>query len=49
MGGRNSEMPWRQGSVVPTATAVTLGLFGEEEASTRVALVISHDCDMTVD
>jgi hypothetical protein len=40
------ETPWRQGSVIPSNIAVMLQLFGKEGASTKVAVVISHDCDL---
>ena len=43
--GESRETPWRQGSVIPSGIAVMLQLFGEEE-STKVAVVISHDCDL---
>ena len=38
--------PWRQGSIIPSDIAIALQLFGEEEASRKVAAVISHDCDL---
>ncbi|MGO9487227.1 MAG: hypothetical protein ACLPX9_22065 [Rhodomicrobium sp.] len=44
--GESRETPWRQGSVVPADVAVKLQLFGEEDAPTKVAVVISHDCDL---
>src|SRR5208337_1509515 len=44
--GERTETPWRQGSVIPSDIAVMLLLFGEEEASTKAAVVISHDCDL---
>ena len=47
MGARSSETAWRQSSVIATESAVALGLLREEEASTQIALVISHDCDLT--
>lgn len=37
---------WRQGLVVPSDSAVALQLFGTLEASTKRAVVISHDCDL---
>jgi hypothetical protein len=39
--------PWRQGHALKNETAVTLGLVREDEASSAVAIVVSHDCDLT--
>jgi len=39
--------PWRQGHALRNETAVTLGLVRVEEAATAVAMVVSHDCDLT--
>jgi len=40
------ETPWRQGSIVPLGAAISLGLIGEHHSSEKLAIVISHDCDL---
>jgi len=37
---------WRQGHVIPQDLARTLELVGPEDADTRLAVVIAHDCDI---
>lgn len=43
-GDRKTE--WRQGSVIAIETAIALKLFSPSEAATKIAVVISHDCDL---
>ena len=42
------ETPWRQGSVVPAAQAISLKLV-DKKGSSKIAIVISHDCDIAND
>jgi len=42
--GRNT--PWRQGHALTSKSSVALGLLPEETADSRLAIVISHDCDL---
>jgi hypothetical protein len=42
--GRNT--PWRQGHALTSKSSVALGLVAEEAADSKLALVISHDCDL---
>jgi hypothetical protein len=46
MGGQPPDNPWRQGHVLPAASARELGLVHNEADDDPVALVISHDCDI---
>jgi hypothetical protein len=43
-GDRKTE--WRQGSVIAIETAMALKLIAPSEADTKIAIVISHDCDL---
>lgn len=43
----NRHTPWRQGHALTNETAISLGLVRVEEAPTAVAMVVSHDCDLT--
>lgn len=38
--------PWRQGSVIPPAQAVSLGLVDKKQSSSKITIVVSHDCDL---
>lgn len=38
---------WRQGHALTNEAAVTLGLVRVEEVANAVAMVVSHDCDLT--
>src|SRR5579859_1799156 len=40
------ETPWRQGSILPSAQTVALGLVEKKESSSRIAIVVTHDCDL---
>jgi hypothetical protein len=40
---------WRQGGVLPSACSIRLGLLGETETSDKLAIVVSHDCDLAED
>jgi hypothetical protein len=40
------ETPWRQGHVLPAAKALGLRLIKKKELSSRLAVVMSHDCDL---
>src|ERR1700682_3670011 len=40
------ETPWRQGSVLPLAQAVSLRLIDKTQPSTKIAIVVTHDCDL---
>jgi hypothetical protein len=42
------ETPWRQGSVIPAAQAISLRLVDKKQSS-KIAIVISHDCDLAND
>lgn len=39
--------PWRQGHTLTSETASRLGLVGAPDSGSAVALVVSHDCDLT--
>jgi hypothetical protein len=39
--------PWRQGHTLTSETASRLGLVGADDSGTALALVVSHDCDLT--
>ena len=41
------DMPWRQGKVLTSESSVALGVIGAEDAGIAMAIVISHDCDLT--
>lgn len=43
------ETPWRQGSILPSACAVELGLIEKGETSRSVVVAVSHDCDLAND
>lgn len=43
------DTPWRQGSVIPQADAIAVGLFDEASSRHKRALVITHDCDLPND
>jgi hypothetical protein len=45
MARREQETPWRQGLFIALQDAVKLGLVPENE-SEKIAIVISHDCDL---
>lgn len=47
MAAWNRHTPWRQGHALTNETAITLGLVRVDEATTAVAMVVSHDCDLT--
>lgn len=47
MGAWDRDTPWRQGHALKNETAVTLGLVRMTEAATAVAMVVSHECDLT--
>ena len=38
--------PWRQGQVLQSETAASLGLIAPEQLEGKVAIVVSHDCDI---
>jgi hypothetical protein len=40
------DTPWRQGSALTSKSTVALGLIPEEAADSKLAIVISHDCDL---
>ena len=42
------DTPWRQGHVLPDNGAKALGLLSEA-AHTKIAIVVSHDCDLAQD
>jgi hypothetical protein len=43
------DTPWKQGSVVPAETFVTLGIVQGGPESSDILIVISHDCDLAED
>jgi hypothetical protein len=43
---RNVETIWQQGFVLNADSAVKMGLIDSEDKAKRIALVISHDCDL---
>lgn len=38
--------PWRQGHVIPQDLAKKLDLVKDEDAGTRLAVIVAHDCDI---
>jgi len=40
------ETPWRQGTVVPLDHAISIGLVSKKQLSPKIAIVVSHDCDL---
>ena len=47
MNNWNRETPWRQGHVITDETAKALGLIYEHAKENSLAVVVSHDCDIT--
>lgn len=43
------ETPWRQGLALSRESAIALGLFAEADADSKLAIIISHDCDLPKD
>lgn len=43
------ETPWRQGSTISHAAALSLGLLNSDSAEVSIPLVVSHDCDIVED
>ena len=39
--------PWRQGLVIPTDAFTALGLIPAKTTAPVIAVVVSHDCDIT--
>ena len=40
------ETPWRQGSFVPREAAISLALMDDADSAKKLAIVVSHDCDL---
>ena len=40
------DTPWRQGHTLTSKSSVALGLIPAEAADSKLAIVISHDCDL---
>ena len=40
------ETLWRQGSVLPSEIAISLGVLHKTKSSNQLAIVVSHDCDL---
>jgi len=43
------QTPWRQGHFLTDDAAVSLGIYDSEGIGTKIAIVVSHDCDITQD
>jgi hypothetical protein len=41
--------PWRQGLALSRESSIALGLFAATDAESKLAIVISHDCDLPKD
>ena len=40
------DTPWRQGHALTSKSSAALGLVPAEAADSKLAIVISHDCDL---
>jgi hypothetical protein len=47
MAAWDRDMPWRQGHALTSESGVSLGVLRAEDVGTAIAIVISHDCDLT--